>query len=51
MTIVTAVVKDRRKRFAGKALNLDIGPGEESAAVHSKNSVSLSFHTLTDIQR
>src|SRR6185436_10467331 len=32
MTIFTAIVEDRLKRVAGKALKLDICPGEESAA-------------------
>src|SRR5262245_59926084 len=32
MTILTAIDEDRLKRVAGKALKLDICPGEESAA-------------------
>src|SRR5262245_12663950 len=33
ITIVTAIVEDRLKRVAGKALKLDIGPREESSPI------------------
>jgi hypothetical protein len=33
MTILPAIVEYGFKRIAGKALNFEIGPGEESAAL------------------
>src|SRR5262245_31028233 len=54
MTIMTAIVEDRLKRVAGKALKLDICPGEESAALrgspcYREESIELRIDVVPDL--